>query len=75
MIIGTYINLSAIVVSLIRTQMFEKDQPTDRSLKVQALVSIFFRDQYESYDFAAELKKFKDTGDTTRMAMMLQVHF
>ena len=55
--------------------MFEKDQPTDRSLKVQALVSIFFRDQYESYDFAAELKKFKDTGDTTRMAMMLQVHF
>ena len=33
-----------------------------------------FRDQYESYDFAAELKKFKDTGDTTRMAMMLQVY-
>lgn len=31
------------------------------------------RDQYEAYDFAGILKGFKDTGNTNRMAMMLQV--
>ena len=31
------------------------------------------RDQYESFDFSAELKKYKDTGDTTRMSMLIAV--
>jgi hypothetical protein len=30
------------------------------------------QDQYESYDIRADIKKFKDIGDASRIAMMLQ---
>ena len=31
------------------------------------------QDQYESYDIRADIKKFKDIGDASRIAMILQV--
>ena len=33
------------------------------------------QDQYESYDIRADIKKFKDIGDASRIAMILQVYF
>ena len=32
------------------------------------------REAYEAYDFESEVKKFKDTGDSARTAMLLQVY-
>ena len=32
------------------------------------------QDQYESYDIRADIKKFKDIGDASRIAMILQVY-
>ena len=31
------------------------------------------REKYEAYDFSAEVKKYTDTGDSARTAMLLQV--
>ena len=31
------------------------------------------REAYEAYDFEGEVKKYKDTGDSSRTAMLLQV--
>ena len=33
------------------------------------------QDQYESYDIRADIKKFKDIGDASRIAMILQVFY